>query len=260
MKISIIQFAPVLGNPEATLNKLRALLNKCSENDLIILPELANSGYNFQSKKEAFKLSEDISGKFISFLHEFAKEYDTAIISGFNERAGKKLYNTAVFIDKSGIIGKYRKLHLFLNEPDFFEKGDMGLPLFEYKTYKIGMLICFDWMIPEIWRNMALNSADIICHPSNLVLPYAQSVIPAYAIINHIFIATANRVGQERGVNFSGQSIIANPKGEIIGQLSATKEEVLHVEVDLSQSRNKNITERNHLFKDRRLDVYKDLK
>ncbi len=260
MKIAIIQFAPLIDNAEATLNKLEQLLNKCNDSELIILPELANSGYNFQTKTEAFDLSENISGRFISFLQQFATKLKAGIISGFNEREGDKLYNSAVFVDKSGVIGKYRKLHLFLNEPDFFEKGNLGLPVFEYNGYKIGMLICFDWMIPEIWRKMALNGVDLICHPSNLVLPYAQSVIPAYAIVNHIFIATANRVGTERGVSFSGQSIVANPQGKVIGRLSPEKEEILKIDINLSISKNKEITERNHLFNDRRLDVYNDLK
>jgi len=221
---------------------------------------LANSVYNFNSKEEALEYSEDLeNSKFVNFLIQQAQKLNAGIVAGVNERKGDKLYNSSILVDESGIIGKYRKLHLFLNEPDFFEKGNTGLPIFEFRGYKIAMLICFDWMIPEIWRTIALNGVDLICHPSNLVLPYAQSVIPAYAIVNHIYIATANRVGTERGVTFSGQSIIANPQGKIIGQLSPAKEEVLMVDVDLELSRNKNITERNHLFKDRRLDVYKDL-
>jgi len=261
MKIAIIQFEPLLGKPKQTLSKLNSLLSSCKEADLIILPELANSGYNFNSKEEALKYSDDLKNdEFVNFLIEQAKILNAGIVAGVNERDGDNLYNSAIMVDKSGIIGKYRKLHLFLNEPDFFEKGNMGLPIFEFNGYKIGMLICFDWMIPEIWRHMALNGVDLICHPSNLVLPYAQSVIPSYAIINHIYIATANRVGTERGVTFSGQSILANPFGEIIGQLSKTKEEVLFCDVDLEISKNKNITERNHLFDDRRLDVYCDLK
>lgn len=261
MKIAIVQFEPILGKPEQTINKLSSLFSSCNNADLIILPELANSGYNFNSKEEAFESSEELeNGKFVNFLIEKAKKLNAGIVAGINERESDKLYNSAILVDETGVIGKYRKLHLFLNEPDFFEKGDTRLPIFDFKGYKIGMLICFDWMIPEIWRNMALNNVDLICHPSNLVLPYAQSVIPAYAIINHIFIATANRIGTERGVTFSGQSIVANPFGKIIGQLSKAKEEVLFCDIDLEISKNKNITERNHLFDDRRLDVFCDLK
>ncbi len=261
MKIAIIQFEPLLGKLKQTMSKLSSLLSTCKDADLIILPELANSGYNFNSKEEALEYSEDLkNSEFVNFLIENVKKLNAGIVAGINERDGEKLYNSAILVDETGVIGKYRKLHLFLNEPDFFEKGDTGLPIFDFKGYKIGMLICFDWMIPEIWRQMALNNVDLICHPSNLVLPYAQSVIPAYAIINHIYIATANRIGTERGVTFSGQSIVANPFGIVIGQLSKTKEEVLIVDVNLELSRNKNITERNHLFDDRRLDVFCDLK
>jgi predicted amidohydrolase len=260
MKLAIVQFAPLLGKPEETIEILKPLLQKCQGADLILLPELSNSGYHFETKQQAWDSSEKAGeGIFSLFLQKVAEDQNCTIMSGLNEREGDKLYNTAIMVDKNGLIGKYRKLHLFLNEPAFFEPGNLGLPLFDFMGEKIGILICFDWMFPELWRTLALRRASLILHPSNLVLPYAQQVIPSYSITNRIFIATANRTGSERDITFSGRSIISNPKGEFLCMLSPTHEEVVIVELDLSESHNKMITPQNHAFNDRRLDVFEDL-
>ena len=118
------------------------------------------------------------------------------------------------------MIGKYRKVHLFMNEWDIFEKGNLGFPVFDFGICKIGMLICFDWIFPEVWRILALKGADIICHPSNLVLPYAQQAVPVHGMINRTFNITANRIGIERGIKFTGESIISDPEGKIIKKAS----------------------------------------
>lgn len=256
MKLAIIQFAPIFGDVKATLASLTNLLEKVKEADLVVLPELANSGYNFNSKEEAFKLAETISDSvFLGFLQAKCKLYDITIATGFAEKEKDGLYNSSVLLNADGIIGLYRKLHLFMNEKKIFRQGNLGLPVFEIKGVKIGMLICFDWMFPEVWRKLALKEVDIILHPSNLVLPYAQSVIPSYALVNRIFIATANRIGTEKELCFTGQSIIASPKGELLAKANKD-EEVLIVDIDPFLARNKMITPMNNAFEDRRTDIY----
>ncbi len=120
-----------------------------------------------------------------------------------------------------------------MNEFDFFEKGNLGLPVFDIGICKIGMLICFDWIFPEVWRILALKGADIICHPSNLVLPYAQQAVPVHGMINRTFNITANRYGTERGVTFSGKSIISDPFGKTLVTASPDKDEVAFVDLNL---------------------------
>lgn len=260
MKLAIVQFAPRLGKPEETIETLKPLLLKCKGADLILLPELANSGYHFETKHQAWDNSETAGeGVFSRFLQAVADEQNCTIVSGLNEREGDTLFNSAIIIDKNGLIGKYRKLHLFMNEPHFFEPGNLGLPLFDFMGEKIGVLICFDWMFPELWRAIALRGASLILHPSNLVLPYAQQVVPSYSITNRIFVATANRTGTERDITFSGRSIISNPKGEYLCMMDPKNEGAVIQEIDLSESHNKMITPLNHTFGDRRLDVFADL-
>ncbi len=256
MKLAIIQFAPVFGDLKATLAVLTDLLEQVKEVDLVVLPELANSGYNFNSKEEAFNLTETIkSSVFLDFLQAKCKLYGFTIATGFAEKENDSLYNSSVLLNGDGIIGTYRKLHLFMNEKQIFKQGNLGLPVFEIKGVKIGMLVCFDWMFPEVWRKLALKGVDLILHPSNLVLPYAQSVIPSYALVNRIFIATANRIGIEKELCFTGQSIIANPKGELLAKANKG-EEVLIVDIDPLIARNKMITPLNNAFEDRRTDIY----
>ena len=252
IKAGFLQFEPVLGDPEENISRIAGLLGKAKDADLIVIPELANSGYNFESKKQAIQLAESIDDSpYIKFLTEEARKLNLFIVSGFHEIEENLLYNSSVLIGSNGLIGKYRKIHLFMNEFDFFEKGNLGLPVFDIGNCKIGMLICFDWVFPEVWRIVALKGADIICHPSNLVLPYAQQAVPVHGMLNRIFNITANRYGTERGITFSGKSIISNPTGETLAMAGSDKDEVGIVDIDIAQARHKRITERNHVFNDR---------
>ncbi len=225
--------------------------------DLIVIPELADSGYNFESREQAYYLAEESkNSRYIDFLTSLSKKFSLLIVSGFNERENDKLYNSSVLVSSDGLIGKYRKMHLFMNEWDIFEKGNLGLPVFEIDNYRIGILICFDWVFPEVWRILAIKGADIICHPSNLVLPYAQQAVPVHGLVNKNFNITANRIGTERSMTFTGQSIISDPAGTIIARASSDREEVAIAKLDLNLARNKMITPRNHVFNDRLTSEY----
>ncbi|GET32249.1 apolipoprotein N-acyltransferase [Prolixibacter bellariivorans] len=260
MKIATVQFAPVLGNLDATIAKLRRLLEEAATADLVVLPELANSGYAFSSREEARSLSENVGeSNFLSFLTEECWKHHFAIATGFNERDGDKLFNSAILLDSEGVIGAYRKAHLFLNEKDIFEPGDTGFPVFSLGDIRVGMLICFDWVFPEAWRIMGLKGADIVCHPSNLVLPeLAQRTVPAHAVTNRYFVALANRVGKEKELTFTGNSLICGTKGEILAEAEATSEQVLMATIDPLIARDKSLTKRNNWPSDRRPELYRE--
>ena len=258
LKIGFIQLAPELGDRDATIRKLDGLIEQSKTTDILVLPELCNSGYNFSSFRQAWETSENIENSlFINYLLSKCKQYNLYIVSGFNERDNNNLYNSAILIGPKGYIGKYRKLHLFLNEKDYFQPGNIGLPVFDIGLCKVGMLVCFDWIFPEVWRIMALKGAEIICHPSNLVLPgFAQKAIPIHALTNRIYIITANRIGAEGDLSFTGLSLIANPYGDILFQASQTEEEAGMQNIDILLARDKEITEKNNLFSDRRPEEY----
>jgi predicted amidohydrolase len=260
IQAGIIQFAPKLGDLNYNYQKTEELLSQADEAELIVLPELSNSGYNFTSKEQAFALSETINqSDYLELLSFWARKNDQLIIAGINERDNNKLFNTAVLVGPAGLLGKYRKVHLFWNEFDFFEKGDLGFPVFEVNGFKIGVLICFDWVFPEAWRILALAGAEVICHPSNLVLPYAQQAVPVQCMMNRYFAITANRYGTEGAVTFSGRSFMCDPKGQTTFTAPPNKD-TIHIEsLDLSLARDKMITPRNHVLNDRMPGLYQSL-
>ena len=261
VKIGFVQFAPILGDLDATLNKLDRLFDQAGEADLMVLPELSNSGYHFRDRDQAWRTSESIGeSRFLAHLTDLCRDRGLVVASGFNERAGDHLYNAAVLVGPNGFVGRYRKCHLFLDEKDYFRPGDEGFPVFHVGDFRVGMLVCFDWVFPEAWRILALKGADIICHPANLVLPgLAQRAIPVHALTNRVFVVTANRVGTEGDLTFTGRSIIADPTGETLVQGSPGGEEIHIREIDLALAREKRITARNHLFEDRRPELYHEL-
>jgi predicted amidohydrolase len=258
LRIGFLQFSPLLGDVQGTIQSLERLLIGCDRTDILVLPELCNSGYHFSSYEQAWDSSEPIKGGlFTEFLISKCRSLNTHIVTGLNERDGDLLYNSAVLIGPDGPIGTYRKLHLFLDEKDFFQPGNAGLPVFDLGTCKVGMLVCFDWLFPEVWRILALKGADIICHPSNLVLPgLAQKATPIHALTNRVYVVTANRIGTERDLTFTGASTIANPRGDILAQASRTNEELVVRDIDIALARDKMITPRNHLLADRRPEQY----
>jgi predicted amidohydrolase len=260
MKVGYVQFDPVLGDCDLNCSKLESLFSEVSHADLVVLPELANSGYNFISREQALSFSESIEkSTYVEFISETARANNQFIVSGFLEKSEDKLFNCAFLCGPTGYTGKYRKLHLFWNEFDFFQKGDLGLPLFDIGFCRTGILICYDWIYPEVWRILALKGADVICHPSNLVLPYAQQAVPVHAMMNRYFVITANRYGTEREVTFSGKSFICNPFGQTLCMAPPDKDDIVILDIDIHIARNKSITPRNHLFYDRRPDQYTEI-
>jgi predicted amidohydrolase len=257
LKIAQIQYSPILGEIEQNTEKAKLFIEKCDDSELIILPELADTGYNFFNKDHALKVSRPIiDNPFINMLIEQAKQSGSNIVSGFSEKKGDQLYNSSILVSPSGIIGKYSKVHLFMNEKDIFEEGEGGMEVFSIGNYKLGMQICFDYLFAEPWNILAQKEADIIVHPSNLVTYNAFKVIPALAVMNKVFIATTNRIGIDRDLKFAGKSFLCDPNGSIVSEASADQEEILFSEIDIDQAKNKMITERNHVFKDKRPDKY----
>ncbi|MFQ6091953.1 MAG: nitrilase-related carbon-nitrogen hydrolase, partial [bacterium] len=195
MKIGFIQSFPKFGEKE---RNVRGAVERMSEveADLVVLPELFNSGYLFRSVQELEELSEEIPEGFTTqTLMEIARKRSTYVVGGLPERAGKIFYNSAVLVGPEGFIDLYRKAHLFADEPKWFEKGDTPFRVHDIGLARVGVLICFDWIFPEAARTLALRGADIICHPSNLVLPYCQKAMVTRSLENGLFSITCNRIG-----------------------------------------------------------------
>lgn len=260
MKSAYIQFQPALYDIKKNIGKIGKLIDKAKSADLIVLPELASTGYNFKDFASARTCAEEVhKSKFVEFLIAKAKQHNSYVVAGFNELIKDELYNSTVLLGPNGYIGKYQKIHLYFNEKDFFKVGSAGLNVYDIECAKIGMLICYDYLFPEIWRILALKGAEIVCHSSNLLTTNAQKTVPAQAFMNKYFIITANRIGTEGEFTFNGNSFISNPNADIIDRASATKEEVRIVEFDPKDSHDKWINKRNHALNDRQPHLYKEI-
>lgn len=258
MKVAFCQFEPALCDRVTTQRRLEPLLERAAEADLVVLPELCNSGYELETKERVDASAENPhDGPFATFLREACRLYDFDVVTGLNERAEEGCYNSALLIGPEGTVSVYRKLHLFSREHERFLPGDRRPTVIERRGLRIGMLVCFDWVFPEVWRRLALDGVDLIAHPSNLVLPgLAQRGVPVHALVNRIHVVTANRVGHEGELNFTGRSLIVSPRGETLVEAPAEGEFVGVAAIDVAASRDKRITPWNDVFADRRPEFY----
>lgn len=260
MKAGYFQYHPEFGAPKRNLEKVEDSLAGVDA-DIIVLPELAFTGYFFEDREELKKLAEVVSeSPTVNSLSRLCKDNAFYLVAGFAEQYKEQLYNTALVIGPSGLLHRYRKLHLFNTEKEYFDPGDTPLNTIEIRGAKVGVMICFDWVFPEVARSLALQGADLLCHPSNLVLTYCQKTMLTRSLENSVYSITANRTGKEtrpRGeLLFTGQSQIVGPMGEIVASSDSHEEAVVIYDIDLSNARNKLITENNDLFLDRRPAFY----
>jgi predicted amidohydrolase len=260
MKIAVLQFNPVFGQIEANLTRVEDYILK-EIFDLIVLPELFITGYLFTSQKEVKSLAEKIPEGFTTReLSRIARKKDAFIVAGLAEREGENFYNSAILVGPEGFIGQYRKVHLFNEEKFWFTPGNLEFPVFDIGIARLGIMICFDWIFPEVTRILALKGAELICHPANLILPFCQKAMVTRSIENRIICITANRIGKEhRGTQkerkFTGGSQIVNAEGQILLELSQ-EETIAVVNIDPATSQNKHLTNHNDLFTDRRPELY----
>jgi predicted amidohydrolase len=261
MRIGFIQSSPKFGEVDGNV-KLALRNIKRVDADLIVLPELFNTGYRFRSVKEVKKLAEPVpNGPTTCKLIEAARESNLYIVAGIAEVSKGKVYNSSVLVGPGGFISVYRKAHLFSTEKRLFTPGNTAFEVHDIGKARIGMMICFDWLFPEAARSLALKGADIICHPSNLVLPHCPQAMITRSLENRVFAVTANRVGSEARVGterlvFIGKSQVVSPSGEVLVRASATGTATRVVEIDPKLAREKRINPGNDVLADRRRALY----
>jgi predicted amidohydrolase len=271
-RIAVAQYEPRVGELDA--NRAQAVrwatAAATQGADLIVLPELASSGYVFTDQEEAQRAAEDPDdGPMAHALRDVCATHGCHIVAGLNERDGDCRHNSAVLVGPSGRLATYRKLHLFYNEQTWFEPGD-DLPVVDLPIGRVGIIICYDLWFPEPARALALAGAEIIAVPTNWVASFKRTVwddrgycqgdyvAMATAAQNGVVMACADRIGTEREVAFLGASIIVGADGwPVAGPASKDGEELLVADVDLdSVERARQRTPRNHLLTDRRPDAY----
>ena len=260
IRVACGQFEPVFGDLNANLVRVQQMVDE-ADADLIVFPELCTSGYELKNRHEAEAVALDLDkGSEIEWLRNVSNDSGTHIVLGLPERAGGKIYNGSVLIEPNGKTTRYHKLHLFDREKNLFDPGEAVPPVVDTAIGRIGMMICFDWIFPEVARLMALGGAQIICHPSNLVLSFCQRAMFARSVENGVFTMTCNRIGSEtrtdRTLTFTGGSQILSNRGVTLAQAATDKEEVISAEIRPADADNKMITELNDRLGDRRIDIY----
>jgi 5-aminopentanamidase len=261
MNTGFFQFNTAFGRKKENFEKVRAAVSGGCP-DLLVLPEFFATGYQFVSRDEVAELAEPIpNGETTEFLLTLSREHGSYIVAGLPEKSGDIFYNSAVLTGPEGLVGLYRKTHLFFEENLFFAPGDTGFRVWDTKIGRIGVMICFDWFFPESSRTLALKGAEVIAHPSNLVLPYCPQSMPVRSLENRVFAVTANRTGTEQrkegtALTFIGLSQITSPRAEILARAGSYDEILMTADIDLSLARDKSLNPFNDLFKDRRPAFY----
>ncbi len=243
---------------------------------IVCLQELYRTPYFCRTESSKnFDLAETIPGASTEAFSKIAKATKTVVIAPlFEKRAAGVYHNTAVVIDADGkILGSYRKMHI-PDDPGFYEKfyftpGDLGFRAFQTRYAKIGVLICWDQWFPEAARLTALQGAEILFYPTAIgwkpeeaaeTKSYHASwetVQRGHAIANGVYVAAANRVGQEGELRFWGSSFVADPSGHLVYRADSKKEEIILADCDLSKV---DQTRREWPFlRDRRIDAYQNI-
>src|SRR6185436_8040365 len=273
LRIACLQMEPIVGRKEHNVERSLELIERAAAGgaNLVVLPELCNSGYVFETREEANALAEEVpGGPTTKAWMQIAAKHKLVIVAGIAEREGDSLYNAAAIVGPNGLLGRYRKNHLWGGENLFFEPGNLGMPVFRIGAGRIACAICYDIWFPETFRLAALQGADLLCVATNWVpMPQQPSTLPVMANIlamggahsNSMFVVAADRVGVERGQPFLGNSIVVSHTGwPLAGPASFDREEMLIADVNLADARRKrSLNEFNQLLRDRRIDVYDEL-
>jgi predicted amidohydrolase len=268
IRVGYLQTNPRLSDVAGNLERAARAIAAAPPFDVLVLPELFATGYLLRDRAHVAELAEDPGGRTVTFLAREAAARGAWLAAGFAERAGGALYNAAALVGPGGERHVYRKVHLFDRETELFDPGREPFRALAIRVgdtaLRVGLLICFDWLFPEAARCLALDGADVLLHPSNLVLPYCQDAMRTRCLENRVFAVTANRCGADETegerLRFTGCSQITGPRGAVLSRAPGDSEHADVVRIDLGEARNKGVTPRNHLFGSRRPELYRAIR
>ena len=266
-RVACQQLAPTIGDLAANRELCLAAIDEAVDAgaEVIVLPELITSGYMFTSIEEAAEVA-------ISPEHELLREWtataaraDVVVIGGFCEsdpEGGGRVYNSVAVVDAVGIRAVYRKLHLWDNEHAIFTPGSAAPPVIETRVGRIGVVICYDLEFPELTRSVALAGAQLLAVPTNWPLfprpdgerPSEVTIAMATGRINKMAVACADRLGLERGQDWTGGATIVDPDGWVAAESRAAG--MVIADIDLERAIDKRLTDRADVFGDRRPELY----
>ncbi len=283
--VACAQFSPIVGAVRANVQRSLELIADAAAQGatVIVLPELASSGYVFNDTAEAAAASEPADGFAVSSWQAAATELGVVIVAGFAEtNPGGAPFNSAALLMPDGDPVVYRKVHLWDRERLIFTPGDDLPPVVDTPVGRVGVMICYDLEFPEWVRIAALQGAELICAPVNwpsVDRPIGERPgevvrVQAGASVNRVAIAACDRSGRERGVEWSSASVIVDADGWPLAltdhaadarrvhgpdETAADRDDApvtILAEIDLAASQTKLIAEYSDVLADRREDLY----
>lgn len=256
-----------VAEPAGNRRVLSAAISRAAADgaEIVVLPELAASGYMFESMAELEAVAEDRNGSTLRQWCDLAAEHGVVIVGGFVEAGqGGHFHNSAAIVDESGVRAIYRKVHLWDHEREWFTPGEAAPPVVATRFGRIGVVICYDLEFPEWVRIVALSGAEILCAPTNWPLyPIPQGEKPAEIVkvqadagVNRIYLAVCDRTRAERGAEWIGGSAIVDPNGFFRTELRLGEEAIISARIDMAEASSKAVGNHNDVFLDRRPDLY----
>jgi N-carbamoylputrescine amidase len=273
-RVAVIQMTAPWEAPARMRDQTARLLREAASRGaaLTVLPELSTISYDFQTRTDIEPYAEPLGGASVTGWETIAGETGMHIVAGWPERDGDRLYNSAVIIAPTGVLGVYRKAHLYHHERGIFTPGDTGFPVWETALGRIGVLICYDLRFAEAVRILMLRGAQILCVPTTWTdrgkpQPHdargwcgANYLAAGHAYGDRLWVACADRAGMDGAVRTLGCSAIFGPSGmAAAGPASHDGEEVVIADLDIARVDAKRATDEMDLVRDRRPELYGDL-
>ena len=264
-RIGCCQLDPVLGDLPGNEARISAAISDAVSVgvDVVVLPELATSGYMFADAAEARAAA--LAADSPQFARWSALLGDSVAVLGFCEIGSDgQLYNSAALLDSDGVVAVYRKTHLWDREKLIFTRGEQLPPLLTTRHGVLAVMVCYDLEFAELTRHVAVAGAELIVAPVNWPLfprpagEHPGEVITAMstARLNRVAVAACDRAGVERGQSWTGGTVIVDPDGWIAAE-AGPGVGTAFADIDLERTRDKKLTEHVDLLADRRLDLYR---
>ncbi len=266
-RVAACQISLNIENPAENISRANQGISQAISQgaQIIVLPELTNSGYVFTSVSEVQERSTTLDGEIIAQWKEIAHKHDVVIVAGLALSVESRLYNASVIIDKSGLLGWYAKAHLFGEEHQFFKSGEKPPLVVNTAHGRIATMVCYDVEFPEWVRLAMLDRAVLLAVPTNwpnlgqLIhgTPMEAVRVQAAASVNTMVAVAADRSGAERGHSWVSSSVITDFEGNIKAIANRESEdEVQILAADVELPTDTSITPKNDVRKDRQPDLY----
>ena len=260
VKVAAIQMDIALGNPPVNRAKAFKLVEEAvrQQAKIILLPELWTTGYCLE---QIHLLAETEMGPSINGLRKLACRYGVTIVGSIAEKSHECIFNTAYVVNRDGLLGRYRKIHLvpFMYETDYFQAGN-ELPVFYSNGVKFAVTICYDLRFPELVALLGYQKIDLYMNSAEFITPrleHWRTLLRARAIENQFFVMAASRVGNDDTYTFFGHSLIIDPQGNIMAEAGET-EEIITTTLDFALL--PDVRKQLPLLKNRRPELYANLR